>query len=180
MRRSKAYVVLAALLAAGCASSARGCRRNVRRGAGTRRDASRGRRPSNVVPNTVVDANELVARTPPPVICKEILKPGSNVHIQQCMTADELETLRALRSAKRRGARANDAGRRLPLSAEPAVGFPLQLDRCVTRRNTNSCLRLEVPFGGLRAAVADRVRAVLAFGLTAFRAQKQHLESSGS
>ena len=44
--------------------------------------------PSGVVPNTVVDANELVARTPPPVICKEILKPGSNVHVQQCMTAD--------------------------------------------------------------------------------------------
>jgi hypothetical protein len=29
-------------------------------------------------------------------------------------------------------------------------------------------------------AVADEVRAVLAFGLIAFRAQKQHLESSGS
>jgi hypothetical protein len=42
-----------------------------------------------VVPDTIVDANELVARTPPPVICRQMLKQGSNVIIQQCMTAKD-------------------------------------------------------------------------------------------
>jgi len=39
-------------------------------------------------PVTVVDAAELIAREPPPVVCREILKQGSNVHILQCMTAE--------------------------------------------------------------------------------------------
>lgn len=39
-------------------------------------------------PVTVVAAAELIAREPPPVICREILKQGSNVHILQCMTAE--------------------------------------------------------------------------------------------
>ena len=39
-------------------------------------------------PVMVVDAAELIAREPPRVVCREILKQGSNVHILQCMTAE--------------------------------------------------------------------------------------------
>jgi hypothetical protein len=89
MSRSKAYVVLAALLAAGCASTPEIADEAPAAAAVVATTQAPGAvAPSSVVPNAVVDANELVARTPPPVICKEILKPGSNVHVQQCMTAD--------------------------------------------------------------------------------------------
>ena len=88
MSPMKAYVVLAALLAAGCASSPEVADEAPAAAAFAATSGAGTAAPSSVVPNTVVDANELIARTPPPVICKEILKPGSNVHIQQCMTAD--------------------------------------------------------------------------------------------
>ena len=87
MRGIKAYVVLAAFLAAGCASSPEVADEAPVAAALAATPSATAAAPNAVAPNTVVDANELIARTPPPVICKEILKPGSNVHIQQCMTA---------------------------------------------------------------------------------------------
>jgi hypothetical protein len=36
----------------------------------------------------VVNAAELIAREPPRVICREMLKQGSNVHVLQCLTAE--------------------------------------------------------------------------------------------
>ena len=80
MSRSKAYVVLAALLAAGCASTPRGCRRGGRRGTGSRRDASRSSAPklSFLTPSSTRTSSS--RRTPPPPICREVLKPNSNVH----------------------------------------------------------------------------------------------------
>jgi hypothetical protein len=88
MRPIEAYVVLTALLATGCASSPQLAVDAA--GAAAALSAAPSATavdPGAVVPDTVVDANELIARTPPAVICKEILKPGSNVHVQQCMTA---------------------------------------------------------------------------------------------
>jgi hypothetical protein len=45
--------------------------------------------PGTVVPVTVVDVNELVASQSPPVVCREVLKRGSNVHINLCGTAEQ-------------------------------------------------------------------------------------------
>ena len=42
----------------------------------------------DAAPVKVVDAAELIAREPPRVICREILKPNSNVHVLQCLTAE--------------------------------------------------------------------------------------------
>jgi hypothetical protein len=36
----------------------------------------------------VVDANELIAREPEPVLCRDMLMPNSNVHTTRCMTAE--------------------------------------------------------------------------------------------
>jgi hypothetical protein len=89
MRRIKAYVALAALLAAGCTSTSEVAdEAAVAAPAVAATQSAAGGAPSTIVPDTVVDANEIIARTPPPVICKEILKPGSNVHVRQCMTAE--------------------------------------------------------------------------------------------
>ena len=40
-------------------------------------------------PVKVVDAAALIARDPPPVVCREMLKRNSNVHILQCLTAEQ-------------------------------------------------------------------------------------------
>jgi hypothetical protein len=63
-----------------------------------------------VTPDLVVDVNTLAARAAEPVICREVLKQGSNVHVVYCLTradwrryrraeADEAEDLtRAMQS----------------------------------------------------------------------------------
>jgi hypothetical protein len=51
------------------------------------------------VPDRIVDANELVARAPPPIICREVLKQNSNVHIRQCRTAEEWKRWQAREAA---------------------------------------------------------------------------------
>jgi hypothetical protein len=40
-----------------------------------------------IIPDLVVDANELIARQPTPPICRQILRKGSNVIVTQCMSA---------------------------------------------------------------------------------------------
>lgn len=40
----------------------------------------------------VVDVNELAAATPPPLICREMLKQNSNVIVTQCGTAEQWKT----------------------------------------------------------------------------------------
>lgn len=82
MSRAKAYVALVMMLAAaGCASGP-----EVADEAPAAPAVAASNGSSTVVPDAVVDANELVARTPPPVICRQMLKQGSNVIIEQCMT----------------------------------------------------------------------------------------------
>ena len=88
MRPTKAYVALAILLTAGCASSPEVTDEAVLAApalaaAPTSASPSAG----TVVPNTVIDANELIASTPAPPICREILKFNSNVHERICMSA---------------------------------------------------------------------------------------------
>lgn len=107
MSRTKGFFVLAALLAAGgCASSPEVADETP--------DAAAAVAPEDgdVVPDVVVDANELAARTPPPVICRHMLRQGSNVIIQRCMTAQdwklyerrEAEEARAIVRTLQRGA----------------------------------------------------------------------------
>jgi hypothetical protein len=94
MSRIKAYVALVTLLAAaGCAS-----------GPEVADEAPTAATPvaatpvaatpvaateeSGIVPVTVLDVNQLIATQAPHVICREVLKQGSNVHVTQCLTAD--------------------------------------------------------------------------------------------
>jgi PBP1b-binding outer membrane lipoprotein LpoB len=89
MSQCKAYVVLAALLIAGCASSPEvadeaSTPATAVAASSTAQAASSG----TVVPNTIVDANELIANTPAPPICREVLRPNSNVHERRCMSAE--------------------------------------------------------------------------------------------
>lgn len=86
MSRVVAYAALITLLAAaGCASAPETRdQASAAVAAATASDTS-----GTVVPDAIVDANELAARTPPPVICRQMLKQGSNVIIQQCLTAKD-------------------------------------------------------------------------------------------
>ena len=87
MSRIKGHVVLATLLIAGCASGpevADEAPATAVAASSTSEAASSG----TVVPNAVVDANELIARTPAPPICREVLRPNSNVHERRCMSAE--------------------------------------------------------------------------------------------
>jgi len=90
MRPTKAYVALAMLLAAGCASSPEITDEAVIAAAPALAAAPSSTSPSTgtVVPDTVVDANELIANTPAPPICREVLKFNSNVHERRCMSAE--------------------------------------------------------------------------------------------
>lgn len=84
MSRAKVCVALLTLLAAaGCASGPETTIAAPPEAAAAATEDS-----GTVVPDAIVDANELAARTPPPVICRQVLKQGSNVIIQQCMTAE--------------------------------------------------------------------------------------------
>ena len=39
-----------------------------------------------VTPDLVVDVNDLAARAAAPIICRDLLKPNSNVIVRQCLT----------------------------------------------------------------------------------------------
>ena len=39
-----------------------------------------------VSPDLVVDVNQIAARAPDPVVCREVLKQGSNMHVIYCLT----------------------------------------------------------------------------------------------
>ena len=89
MSRSKAYVVLAALFFAGCASAPEVASvAGANEAPGTAAAIANTESSATVVPDAVVDANELVANTPKPPVCREVLKPNSNVHERRCMSAE--------------------------------------------------------------------------------------------
>ena len=93
----KVYVALATLLAAGCArgpevadvaAAAPAIAATAATPAATTGGETAALDAATIVPDRIVDANDLVARTPAPVICREMLKQGSNVIVQQCMTEE--------------------------------------------------------------------------------------------
>ena len=88
MRPIKAYVVLTMLLAAGCASSPEVAGEAPIAPALSAAPSSATASAEAIVPDAVIDANELVANTPPPPICRQVLKPNSNVHETRCMSAE--------------------------------------------------------------------------------------------
>ena len=89
MRPTEAYVVVAMLLAAGCASSPEVAdEAAIAAPALAATPSSAGPTAGTVVPDTVIDANELIANTPAPPICREVLKFNSNVHERRCMSAE--------------------------------------------------------------------------------------------
>jgi hypothetical protein len=44
---------------------------------------------AGIVPDAVIDIRESNASTSPPIICRDLLKPNSNVHVRQCMTESD-------------------------------------------------------------------------------------------
>ncbi len=86
MSRTKACVVLTGLLAImGCAGTAEVTGEAPAATAAATEDSNA----AAPVTITVVDAHELIAREPPRVFCRDMLQPNSNVHIKQCMTAED-------------------------------------------------------------------------------------------
>ncbi len=89
MRPTQAYAVLALLLAAVCASGPEVAdEAGIAAPALVATPSSSSPVAGTVVPDTVIDANELIASTPAPPICREVLKPNSNVHERRCMSAE--------------------------------------------------------------------------------------------
>ena len=90
MSPSKAYVVLAALLAAGCASDPQvTTETSAAASTITAAPSPAATGSATAVPDAVIDANELIASTPPRPICREMLRPNSNVRTKYCMTAEQ-------------------------------------------------------------------------------------------
>jgi hypothetical protein len=84
--RFNQYLAIAALVLAGCASNP-----DLEEG-GTVASAAPATRAgpqasaAAVTPDLVVDVNDLAARAPAPVICRDMLRPNSNVIVRQCLT----------------------------------------------------------------------------------------------
>lgn len=88
MVRFKLCLILAALVLAGCAAnpelqSGATLASTALAGSATNAALPAG---AAVAPNLVIDVNDLAARAPAPVICRDMLKPNSNVITRQCMT----------------------------------------------------------------------------------------------
>lgn len=84
----KQSLALAALVLAGCAANPPLESRNTVASTALARSATNAapRAGAAVTPNLVVDVNDLAARAPAPVICRDMLKPNSNVITRHCMT----------------------------------------------------------------------------------------------
>jgi hypothetical protein len=89
MIRFKLCAALAVLLIAGCAGApevADEATASAALAAAAPADSSAASETTATGDAQVVDVNELVASTPPPLICKQMLKQGSNVIVTQCLT----------------------------------------------------------------------------------------------
>ena len=88
MVRFKLYLALAALVVAGCAANPETESGDTVASAALAGSATNAapRAGAAVTPNLVVDVNDLAARAPAPVICRDMLKPNSNVITRRCMT----------------------------------------------------------------------------------------------
>ena len=96
MRPIKAYVVLAVLVATGCARNPEAADEAVSAAPAVAAPAVTAA-PNDaggsaaVIPDAVIDANDLVANTPARPVCRELLRPNSNVRTKQCMSAEAWE-----------------------------------------------------------------------------------------
>jgi hypothetical protein len=92
MSPRKAYVVLAALVAAGCASNLevdnRIATEAVTNASPTLAAASSSAATGSATGAPVIDANDLIANTAPRPVCREMLRPNSNVRTKHCMSAE--------------------------------------------------------------------------------------------
>lgn len=79
-----AVVLAAAAFTAACATTSE--QAAIPAAPATVANSSDGRAPATTEPVLVVDVNESV-QARPEVVCRDMLKPGSNVIITQCMTA---------------------------------------------------------------------------------------------
>jgi hypothetical protein len=90
MSRDKAYVVLAPLLLTGCAGAPDVAREAPTAALVAEAPATAPAATSAaIVPDAVIDANELIANTPPKPICRDMLRPNSNVHVKTCMREED-------------------------------------------------------------------------------------------
>jgi len=53
-----------------------------------------------VTPDLVVDVNDLAARAAAPIICRDMLKPNSNVIVRQCLTEADWKRYRTVEARK--------------------------------------------------------------------------------
>lgn len=86
--RFKQCLTLAALVLAGCAANSEledGDTLASAAPAATAADAT-SQASAAVTPDLVIDVNDLAARAPAPVICRDVLRPNSNVIVRQCLT----------------------------------------------------------------------------------------------
>ncbi|HZF32114.1 MAG TPA: hypothetical protein VE907_23555 [Gammaproteobacteria bacterium] len=83
MRQIKAHVAIAMVLVAGCAAApdvAEQTPTTVAPIAGSQAAVAA------VIPDAVLDIDEINASTSPPLICRDVLKANSNMHVRQCLT----------------------------------------------------------------------------------------------
>jgi hypothetical protein len=86
MSQIRAFVAAATVLVAGCAGAPEVAEQATTTATPIAGSAGAVATVAAVVPDAVVDIEEINASTSPPIICREMLKPNSNVHVQQCMT----------------------------------------------------------------------------------------------
>ena len=91
MRKTKAYVAMATLLViAGCAAAPETTPTAAALTAAAPVAPSEGATPP-LVPDAVLDVESVNASTGPPRICRQMLKPNSNVIVTVCGTAEQWE-----------------------------------------------------------------------------------------
>jgi hypothetical protein len=94
MSPRKAYVVLVALVAAGCASNPEVVEGVAGEAVATAAptlaaaSSSAATGSTTVAADAVIDANDLIANTAPRPMCREMLRPNSNVRTKYCMSAE--------------------------------------------------------------------------------------------
>jgi hypothetical protein len=102
VERFKQCLALAALVVAGCAAQRElEVSNTVPSFAAPATATDAGPRAATAVtPDLVVDVNDLAARAPAPVICRDMLKPNSNVIVRQCLTEADWKRFKTAEAAR--------------------------------------------------------------------------------
>jgi hypothetical protein len=99
MVRFNQCLALAVVLLAGGAASAADAQDASASAPATTPPAARQPASNSVTPDLVVDVNQLAARAPEPIVCREVLKQGSNVHVIYCLTRADWRRYRRAEAA---------------------------------------------------------------------------------